>query len=124
MKRAAPGRRDRIEAALSPDLRAALGELCQLLKVRDWQLTPLGPPFQAAAAVLFAAELVRDGMAPTAALEYAAAHLDLEPETLRSWARRWPADSRGATCTQGSVSTGVSLIRDAAEALSHDADAT
>jgi hypothetical protein len=115
-RRAPPGRRDRIEGALSPRLRDALGELCELLDVHDWARSPLAPPFTAAAAVLLAADLVRDGMAGSTALDAAADHLGLERGTVRSWLRRWPAASRGYVhnARAGSGSTPVGLILDAA----------
>lgn len=93
-RRASPGDRDRIEAALSPSLRAALHELRELLDIRDWQRSGLAAPFQTAAVVQRASEMVRGGAAPTEALLAAASELDLEPDTVKSRARRWSADSR------------------------------
>jgi hypothetical protein len=89
-RRAAGGNRARIEAALSPSLRAALRELRTLFGLgAHWEDSPLGPPFEFAAAILRAGELVAAGMAPTAALDKAAGELGLSHDTIRSRARRW-----------------------------------
>jgi hypothetical protein len=113
-KRAAPGNRDRLEAALSPTLLAALEEMRVLFDVWDWQETPLAPGFQFAAAVLRAAELVGDGMAATAALDMAATELGLSHDTVRSWARRWSKASRAKVqhARAGRGATTVSLVVD------------
>jgi hypothetical protein len=116
MPKRARGDRAAIEAALTPTLAAALQELRELLDVWHWQATPLAPPFQAAACVIRAAELVRQGRAPGDALHAAASELGLERETVRSWARRWAAASReGATCTRALRPSVAGLVRDAAE---------
>jgi hypothetical protein len=117
-RRAAPGNRAALEAALTPSLLAALEELRELLDLHDWRRTPLAPPFQAAAAVLEAARLVREGYAPGDALHVAADRLGLERETVRSWARRWTAASRRKVqhARAGKGSTPASLVRDAAHA--------
>lgn len=116
-KRAAPGDRAAIEAALTPTLAAALDELRELLDVRDWTRTPLAPPFQAAACILEGARLVREGHAPGEALHVAADRLGLERETVRSWCRRWPDASREKVhvARAGKGSTPASLVRDAVE---------
>jgi hypothetical protein len=121
-RRAAPGRRDRLEAVLAgavlpdPTLRGALEFMRELLDLHDWQETPLAPPFQTAAAVLRAGELVAGGVAPTAALDIAAVELDLNPETLRSRVARWSGESRARVCDAhaGNGSTTASLVSDAA----------
>jgi hypothetical protein len=119
-RRAAPGRRDRIEAALTPTLRSALEQLRELFDIRgDWQATGIAAPFQAAACVLLAAERVRAGEAPHSALTAAAAHLGLSDETVRSWCVRWSV--RNAHTAGGT--TAVSLIADAATALPPDIEA-
>ena len=114
-RRAAPGHRAKLEEALSPSLRAALEEMRVLFDVVDWRQTPLGPPFQAAAAILEAARLRRGGMSATKALHVAACRLGVEADTVRSWATRWSADSRGHFARTGGGSSGVRLIEDAAE---------
>src|SRR5690606_26756213 len=93
--RAAPGDREQLEAALTPSLRAALQELRVLHDVDDWQASPLGPPFQQAAALLRAARIVdREGCPPRMALDRAAVSLGLSPETVAARASRWPRASR------------------------------
>jgi hypothetical protein len=119
-RRAAPGDAERIERALSPDLRDALETLRELLDLHDWRLSPLGPPFTAAAAVLMAIGLTRDGLAPSTALDTAAAHLGIERDTLRSWLRRWPAASRVQHAPARRGSKPVSLIVEAAEARNEE----
>jgi hypothetical protein len=98
-RRASPGHRDRLEAALTPELAAALDELRALLNVWDWQSSPLCAPFTQAAVVLMAAQLVADGACSEKdALDRAAIVLGVAPDTVRSRARRWPTDSR-SLCT-------------------------
>jgi hypothetical protein len=113
-RRAAPGDRAAIEAALTPELRASLEELRTLLNVADWQEVPaLAQLFQQAACLLLAAEYVdRDGLAERDALDAAAIALDLSWNTVRSRAKRWPKDSRRqlrALCTRPSEDAGCSL---------------
>lgn len=106
-----------MEAELTPLLRDALDELRELLDVEDWTTTQIAPPFQVAACVLCAAKLVRSGLAPTKALDTAAAHLELEVEAVRSRATRWSkASRRHVHNARGARRTGVySLIEDASE---------
>jgi hypothetical protein len=116
-RRAAPGNRAALEAALTPSLLAALEELRELLDVVDWTRTPLAPPFQAAACILEGARLVKEGHAPGDALHVAADRLGLERETVRSWCRRWPEASRGNVHNARAPrsSTPASLVRDAVQ---------
>lgn len=93
-RRAAPGNRDRIEAALSPTLRAALEELVELFLVDDWQRSGLAPVFQEAAAVLEARR--QEGcLSDKDAADAAAIRLGLSPDTVRSRFRDWYRESRG-----------------------------
>jgi hypothetical protein len=122
-RRASPGHRERIERALTPDLRDGLETLRELLDLHDWRLSPLGPPFTAAAAVLMAADLIRDGMAPHTALERTCAHLRISPDTARTWFRRWPARSRGVQHEHtGRGASGLYLLEDAARAPETEAE--
>jgi hypothetical protein len=110
-KRAEPGERERLEAALTPSLRAALHELRELLDVWDWQASPLAAPFQQAAAILEAVRVVDTrAAAEKDALEVAAARLGLSADTLRSRARRWPDDSR-SLCTPTDAAGRATLDR-------------
>lgn len=94
-KRAAPGNRDRIEAALTPQLAAALNEMRELLDVVNWTRTPLCAPFQQAATLLLAAKLVEAGeCCESDAIDRAAIALGLSEHTARSRARRWSETSR------------------------------
>jgi hypothetical protein len=123
-RRAKGGNRQRIEAALPADLRDALHELRALLNISDWLASPLGPVFSAAAVVEMSVSLTRSGTAPHTALERSCAFLDLAPDTVRSWLRRWPRDSRGVhsahTVGRG---TAVSLIQDVVDARHTERDA-
>jgi hypothetical protein len=112
-----PGNRERIERALTPELRDSLEELSVLLDVVDWRHTPLGPPFTAAAALLMAIDLTRGGMAPSTALGESCAHLGIERDTVRSWCRRWPVASRVHYAPTPRTPTAVTLILDAAAGL-------
>lgn len=101
-KRPAPGDRDKIEAVLAAyhlppgaTLLDALNALQELADVANWQSTPHAAVFQHAAAILRALELHRAGMAPAEAVQRAAIQLGLQPDTVRSWLRRWPGISRG-----------------------------
>lgn len=97
-KRAAPGDRAAIEAALTPTLRAALDELRELFDIENWQATQLAPVFQTAAALRRAAVLVRErDMDPDDAVEEAAKEFGLRPYTIHSRCDRWPTDSRQGT---------------------------
>lgn len=93
-RRAASGDRRAIEAALSPSLRAALEDLREILNVDDWQLSPLGPVFQATAVTMVADRLEQEGASPTPALELASFALGMPPTTSRDRASRWPRESR------------------------------
>ena len=117
-KRAAPGDRARIEAALSPVLRAALEELRELFDLPDWQaVIPIGQVFQTAAAILRMAEHIRGGMAPTAALDRAADELGIERETIRYRARAWSEQSRAQVDKPRATrrTSAVTLGRDVAD---------
>ena len=104
-RRAAPGDRAAIEAVLArtPLPEATLLDALELLReisnIRDWRLSPLADAFTHTAIVLRAAELVQGGMAVKDAADSASRELGVSPETTRSRGRRWPRDSRGATCT-------------------------
>lgn len=94
--RAEPGDRERIEAALGPALRDALGALRGLYGVPAdrWQRIPdLERLFSTAAAVRLAAQLrEEDGNGVRSAsesLERAAVALGLSPDTVRARLRRW-----------------------------------
>jgi hypothetical protein len=98
-RRAQPGHRVAIEAALTPVLLEAVEELRELLNIRDWQQSPLSAPFTQAAVVLAAAERVAAGeCSESDALDAAAIALGVSTDTVRSRARRWPRDSR-SLCT-------------------------
>jgi hypothetical protein len=98
-KRAAPGNRQRLEAALSCELRVALEQARELLNIHDWRVSPLAAPFQQCAVVLAAARLVAAGESSEKdALDAAAISLGISPDTVRSRSRRWPRDSR-SLCT-------------------------
>jgi hypothetical protein len=112
-----PGDRKRIERALSPSLRDALEELSVLLDLKDWRYSPAGPLFTAAAALLVAIDLTRDGLAPTTALDESCARLGISVDTLKSWCRRWPSASRVRYAPLSRTTTAVGLILDAAAGL-------
>lgn len=123
--RAAPAHREAIEAALPPDLRAALEQMRATLDVQDWTRVPLFQPFAAVAAVEHAAALVAAGCGYRDALLRTSAHLGIPEETLRSWTRRWPRQSRRGvhsaphTPERRRVSWSR-LVADAAAALEED----
>ena len=109
-RRAAPGDRRAIEAALGPSLRAALQELRELFDVECWQLSPLGPVFQVAAALLVAEGLEeREGMSRFAAITLAAVSLGLDPDAVRKRVGRWPRESRADITSVTSPRRGVRL---------------
>lgn len=86
-RRAQPGNRERIEAALGPALRSALAALCSTLGVprSSWQRVPaLQFTFTTAAVVRLAASLREDGGrgGERAAIETAALRLGVPPDTI------------------------------------------
>jgi hypothetical protein len=99
-KRARPGNRGALEAALTPSLLAALDELRELLNVHDWRTVPaVAATFTQAAVVLRAAQMVEAGVCSEKdAIDHASIALGVSPDTVRSRAKRWHRDSR-ALCT-------------------------
>ncbi|MGH7574791.1 MAG: hypothetical protein ACREM1_06655 [Longimicrobiales bacterium] len=92
-RRPRPGDRERIEHALTPSLRRALTEQCELLGIRrdGWQFTPLGPVYTQSAVILEAAVIwqLRDGMSWRNAIEASAIRLGIPPATIRNRTERW-----------------------------------
>jgi hypothetical protein len=94
-KRAEPGDGERLEAALSPSLRAALVELRELFMLHDWQRSGIAPVFQEAACLLEAERLVRaGGISEKDAIDAAAVRLGLSGDTTRTRFRDWYRESR------------------------------
>lgn len=95
-RRARPGHRLRMEAELSDAERAALAEQCDLFGVpRDaWNRIPSFGNFQTSAALRLAGRLrTEEGMTTEAAINTAAARLDLEPATIHTRAARLLAEA-------------------------------
>ena len=95
-RRAAPGRRDRIEEVLDgvpvpardgehgPTMLDAVRWLAEMCGADDWQQSLLIGPVQVAATSALAARIaVAQGVAPTSALETAAARLGTNADTVR-----------------------------------------
>lgn len=110
-RRAEPGDRARLEAALTEPLRDALEEMRELLNVADWQHSPLGPPFQQCAVVLVAARLIASGRSEKDAPELAAIELGIKPDTARARSRKWPRESRRTLSTPTATPAADTLDR-------------
>jgi hypothetical protein len=95
-RRAAPGHEDRILAALTPTLRAAVVELGGLFLLGDWQRSGLAPVVHQAAVLLEARRIVEtEGGSEKDAIDAAGARLGLSADTARSRFRDWYRESRG-----------------------------
>jgi hypothetical protein len=102
-RRAAPGREDRILAALSPTLRAAVVELHKLFLLGDWQRSGLAPVVHQAAVLLEARRIAdTEGGSEKDAIDAAAIRLGLSADTTRSRFRDWYRESRGC---EGALTT-------------------
>lgn len=94
-------RRERVEAQLAASEVSTLMSLCDAAAVpfgRWLDCPPIARPFLLLAAERLARRIAADrDLSLTAARVAAAVQLDVEPDTLKSWRRRW----RGAVYTGG-----------------------
>ncbi len=97
-KHAAAKYQDRVEAALSPTLRAAIEEIGELCGLGDGaaEIQSIEVTFTTAAAAKLARRLEEEeGLSRRKAIEEAAGMVGLDPDTLRSRLEKWPRRARG-----------------------------